>query len=193
MGINQSPRFPLETRNSNEFLYARDINNWIRKKRLTRGWSGLAAPFDSTLNAFHPTNRRTCHGKRAFLPLFPSFFFPLSSSFFLLLPFSSPRGNTSRGAPTNFLIAELERRKKKYFQLDPGSLGDRNGDVSMERRSFPREIRLASVESYATGTKILRKLCRLRSCADIFPEAIDLYVYINIVSRIFLNCLLPRC
>lgn len=175
MGINQPPRFPFETRNSNEFLYARDINNWIRKKRLTRGWSGLAAPFDSTLNAFHPTNRRTCHGKRAFLPLFPSFF-PLSSSFFsffFLLPFSSPRGNTSRGTPTNFLIAELERRKKKYFQLDPGSLGDRNGDVSMERRSFPREIRLASVESYATETKILLKLWRLRSCADIFPEVVD--------------------
>lgn len=38
-----------------------------------------------------------------------------------------------------------------------------------------------------------QRYCRLRSCADIFPEAIDLYVYINIVSRIFLNCLLPRC
>lgn len=88
MGINQPPRFPFETRNSNEFLYARDINNWIRKKRLTRGWSGLAAPFDSTLNAFHPTNRRTCHGKRAFLPLFPSFF-PLSSSFFSFFFFFS--------------------------------------------------------------------------------------------------------
>lgn len=97
----------------------------------------------------------------------------LSFPFFFLLPFSSPRGNTSRGTPTNFLIAELERRKKKYFQLDPGSLGDRNGDVSMERRSFPREIRLASVESYATETKILLKLWRLRSCADIFPEVVD--------------------
>lgn len=188
MGINQPPRFPFETRNSNEFLYARDINNWIRKKRLTRGWSGLATPFDSTLNAFHPTNRRTCHGKRAFLPLFPSFF-PLSSSFFLSF-FSSPFFFSPRkhvpGRATNFLIAELERRKKKYFQLDPGSLGDRNGDVSMERRSFPREIRLASVESYATGTKILRKLWRLRSCADIFPNwFVGFEGLINIVSRIF--------
>lgn len=42
------------------------------------------------------------------------------------------------------------RRKKKYFQLDPGSLGDPGrDDVSMERRPFsPGKIRFSSVGSY---------------------------------------------
>lgn len=149
---------------------------------------------------FTRTNRRTCHGKRAFLPLFPSFF-PLSSSSsllffsFLFFSFSSPRGNTSRGAQPTFLLPNLNvvRRNTSNWIPVPLATGtatflwnvDRfHGKLDWPASRVTRQRYCGKFRDYDPRALIFfprQLICR-------FLEAL-----INIVSRIFLKCLISRC